>query len=581
MPYRLAIIRGTSHSGLNTISRTLLALCVLTLAGCSTSPLFKSTVDADTQVKEPVPVVDRTTAENQPKPIPADAGEAFPVETTAPDVLETKPLAVAIAEPEPAAAPAPIDLWQRMREGYALPHLNNARIQSEIDWYARHPRYLDRVQQRAAPYMHYIIEEVEKRNMPAEIALLPIVESAFQPFAYSHGRAAGIWQFIPGTGRLYGLKQNWWYDGRRDVYASTQAALNYLERLNKMFDGDWMLALAAYNSGEGTVGKAIKRNRKRGKPTNFWALKLPKETRSYVPRLIAISRVFKTPGHYNITLRSLPNKGYFDKVDTDSQIDLALAADLAGITLDELYKLNPGFNRWATAPKGPHYLLIPTEKSSEFADKLAQLPKSERMLWKRHKVRSGETLGHIADKYNISVSLLKDSNRIRGHLIREGKDLLIPVASKSARSYRLSEAQRKQAILSAPKSGRNKIIHTVRSGDNLWDISRKYKVNVRALAKWNAMAPRDVLQRGQKLVVWTKNKPTQTQAPRISRAPQGKSIVQKVNYVVRRGDSLARIAARFRVSVSDLLRWNTLKKNKYLQPGQRLKMFVDVTRQSS
>jgi len=581
MPYRLANVRDTNRPGLNRFSRTLLALSALTLAGCSTSPFFKTSSDTRSQVKEPVPVVDKTTAETKPVVVVEDLSDAFPVDAAEPEKPATGKAVIAAIEPEPAVAPKPIDLWQRMRAGYALPHLNNARIQSEIDWYARHPRYLDRVQQRAAPYMHYIIEEVEKRNMPAEIALLPIVESAFQPFAYSHGRAAGIWQFIPGTGRIYGLKQNWWYDGRRDVYASTQAALNYLERLNKMFDGDWMLALAAYNSGEGTVGKAVRRNRKRGKPTNFWALKLPKETRSYVPRLIAISRVFQTPEQYNITLKSLPNKGYFTKVDTESQIDLALAADLAGITLDELYKLNPGFNRWATAPKGPHYLLIPNEKSSDFADKLAQLPKSERMLWKRHKVKSGETLGHIADKHNISVALLKDSNGIRGHLIREGKDLLIPVASKSARTYRLSEAQRKQAILSAPKSGRNKIIHTVRSGDNLWDISRKYKVNVRALAKWNAMAPRDVLQRGQKLVVWTKNKPAHTQAPRISRAPQGKSIMQKVNYVVRRGDSLARIAARFRVSVSDLLRWNTLKKNKYLQPGQRLKMFVDVTRQSS
>jgi len=166
-------------------------------------------------------------------------------------------------------------------------------------------------------------------------------------------------------------------------------------------------------------------------------------------------------------------------------------------------------------------------------------------------------------------------------MIREGKHLMIPVASKSERTYRLSESQRKQKILNAPKSGRNKVIHTVQRGDNLWDISRKYKVNVRALAKWNAMAPRDVLQRGQKLVVWTKNKPANSQAPRISRAPQGKSVLQKINYVVRRGDSLARIASRFRVSVSDLLRWNTLKKNKYLQPGQRIKMFVDVTRQSS
>jgi len=578
MPYRLP--RGRKHhiTGLPGLTAGMLILSLLNLTGCTTSPFF--TTSGDQHAPEAVPVIEKTTAvERKPAPIQPDLGEAFPV-----DVAETasESATPAVTNDTPAPEPEIIDLWQRLRANYALPDINNTRIQNEVDWYARHPKYLSRVRERAAPYMHYIVEEVEKRNMPAEIALLPVVESAFQPFAYSHGRAAGIWQFIPGTGRVYGLKQNWWYDGRRDVYASTQAALNYLERLNKMFDGDWLLALAAYNSGEGTVGKAIKRNRKRGKPTNFWALKLPKETRSYVPRLLAIARVVKTPEDYNLNLASIPNEPYFTKVDTNSQIDLALAADIASISLDELYKLNPGFNRWATAPKGPHYLLVPTGKADAFSDKLAQLPASERMLWKRHKVRAGETLGHIADKHNISVALLKDSNRIRGHMIREGKDLLIPVASKTARTYRLSESQRKQAILSAPKSGRNKVIHTVRSGDNLWDISRKYKVNVRALAKWNAMAPRDVLQRGQKLVIWTKNRPSSTtQAPRLSRAPQGKSVLQKINYVVRRGDSLARIASRFRVSVSDLLRWNTLKKNKYLQPGQRLKMFVDVTRQSS
>jgi len=488
---------------------------------------------------------------------------------------------------EPAAGDLPAlpaeatDVWARLRNNYSLPPLENKRIQREIDWYARHPNYMDRVNVRATPYMHYIISEIEKRGMPGEIALLPIVESAFQPFAYSHGRAAGIWQFIPGTGRHYGLKQNWWYDGRRDVYASTQAALNYLQRLNKIFDGDWMLALAAYNSGEGTVLKAVRRNKKRGKPTDFWSLRLPKETRSYVPRLLAIAKVVGDPESHGIKLATLENKPFFTRVNTKSQIDLALAAEMADISLDELYKLNPGFNRWATAPKGPHYLLIPIDKANAFETKIASLPDSQRMRWKHHKVRSGETLSHIADKYRISVALLKSSNRLRRNLIRKGQNLVIPVASKSARTYRLSEVQRKKKILNSPKSGRHKIIHTVRSGDNLWDLSRKYKVNVRALAKWNAMAPRDVLQRGQKLIIWSKTAQLASTRNAPITAPRSKSIMQRINYVVRRGDSLARIASRFRVRITDLIRWNTIKKNKYLQPGQRIKLFVDVTRQSS
>jgi len=535
----------------------------IVLPACTTSPTNTTVASlnppAEAQVIEPVELIDESIAEN---PIIASATEhnaavlpALPVEAT--------------------------DVWARLRSNYSLPRLENKRIQREVDWYARHPNYLDRVNERATPYMHYIISEIEQRGMPGEIALLPIVESAFQPFAYSHGRAAGIWQFIPGTGRRFGLKQNWWYDGRRDVYASTQAALNYLTRLNKIFDGDWMLALAAYNSGEGTVLKAIKRNKKKGKPTDFWSLRLPKETRSYVPRLLAIAKVVGNPEQYNLTLASLENKPFFTRVDTKSQIDLALAAEMADISLDELYQLNPGFNRWATAPKGPHYLLIPTDKASAFETKLADLPDSQRMRWKHHKVRSGETLSHIADKYRISVALLKDSNRLRRNLINIGQNLVIPVAAKSARTYRLSESQRKQKILNAPKSGRHKIIHTVRSGDNLWDLSRKYKVNVRALAKWNAMAPRDVLQRGQKLVIWSKSAKIAHVNNQAAPAPRSKPIMQRVNYIVRRGDSLARIASRFRVRIADLLRWNTIKKKKFLQPGQRLKLFVDVTRQSS
>jgi len=539
------------------------AACLF-LSACTTSP---KAVQQSTPVEAQSPILQ--TAE--------------PVTTTETTPINRQNTTSAIPESNAAAFPAlpaeTTDVWARLRNNYSLPVLENKRIQREVDWYSRHPSYMNRVNDRATPYMHYIVSEIEKRGMPGEIALLPIVESAFQPFAYSHGRAAGIWQFIPGTGRNYGLKQNWWYDGRRDVYASTQAALNYLQRLNKIFDGDWMLALAAYNSGEGTVLKAVRRNKKRGKPTDFWSLRLPKETRSYVPRLLAIAKVVAAPEKHGVQLAALANKPFFTRVDTKSQIDLALAAEMADISLDELYKLNPGFNRWATAPKGPHYLLIPVDKATAFESKIASLPNSERMRWKHHKVRSGETLGHIADKYRISLSLLKDSNKLRRNIIRIGQNLIIPVASKSARTYRLSEAQRKKKILNAPKSGRHKIIHTVRSGDNLWDLSRKYKVNVRALAKWNAMAPRDILQRGQKLIVWSKTA-TNIQTSSVA-VPRNKAIMQRINYVVRRGDSLARIASRFRVRVADLLRWNTIKKNKYLQPGQRIKLFVDVTRQSS
>ena len=259
---------------------------------------------------------------------------------------------------------------------------------------------------------------------------------------------------------------------------------------------------------------------------------------------------------------------------------------MAGISLQELYKFNAGLNRWATPPKGPHHLVIPIDSADIFKEKLAALPRDQRIRWKRHKIKKGETLGHIADKHRITVAELKRVNKIRGSFLRAGRDLIIPVSSKSARSYSLSAEQRRKKILNAPKSGRSKVIYTVSSGDTLWDISQHYGVGVRSLAKWNAMAPRDTLHRGQKLVVWTSRKGKKSASapatPPTSLAKSGNSVMQRINYVVRRGDSLARIATRFRVRVADLMRWNTLlAKSKYLQPGQRLKLIVDVTKQSS
>ena len=462
-------------------------------------------------------------------------------------------------------------IWPRVRAGFEIEtHLDHPWVQAELAWYSRHPEYLFRTMKRAEPFIHYILEEAEKRGLPTELVLLPIVESAYQPFAYSHGRAAGIWQFIPSTGRLYGLDQNWWYDGRRDIYASTQAALSYLQNLNKLFKGDWTLALAAYNSGSGTVQRAIRKNKKKGKPTDFWHLTLPKETRAYVPKLMALKELIENSELYDITLRCIPDAPGFVTVDTESQIDLALAAEMAEMDVDTLYEYNPAFNRWATAPDGPHRLLLPYDNAEIFKANLALLPDDQRVQWKRHKIKSGETLSHIAKKYDTTVKELRKINSIRGNNIRAGKHLLIPVASRSKSSYTLSSSQRLKAIQSSGKKNKTRINHYVQNGESFWSISRRYKVNMHSLAKWNGMAVRDPLRKGQKLVVWTNNagpkrKPSKT--------------IQPIHYTVRSGDSLSRIASRYSVSVSDLHRWNTIK-GKYLQPGQKLKLYVDVTEQT-
>ncbi|MCW8889254.1 MAG: LysM peptidoglycan-binding domain-containing protein [Sedimenticola sp.] len=471
------------------------------------------------------------------------------------------------------------DLLERLRRGYALTIPDNSRIESQIKWYAKHQAYLNRVQTRALPYLHYIVEEAEKRNMPTELVLLPIVESGFQPFAYSPGRAAGLWQFIPSTGKHFGLEQNWWYDGRRDVVSATQAALDYLSSLADQFDGDWELALAGYNAGAGTVQRAIRRNLKQGKPTDYWSLSLPKETMNYVPRLLAVAKVMGNPEQYGLTLAKMPNQPYFEQVDIESQLDLALAADLAEISIEELYKLNPGFNRWATAPKGPHRLSIPVEKAEQFSQAITDLAPEKRVRWSRYKIRSGDSLGAIARKHKTTVALLQQINKIKGNNIRAGKHLLIPVSVKKLDQYTHTADARLAKKQSAKRNG-TRITHKVRSGDTLWEIAQRYNVSHQAVARWNGISPRDTLRLGQLLVIWQpKGKQTTTLAQLSPLNTSPINTRSSLRYKVRRGDSLALIAQRFRVSISDLRKWNTLDEG-YLQPGQRLQLFVDVTEQT-
>lgn len=468
-----------------------------------------------------------------------------------------------------------VDLWDRIREGYGLPQQDNSRIQQQLRWYAKHPDYMERVAQRGLPYLYHIVEELQARDMPMEFALLPIVESAFDPFAYSHGRASGMWQFVPGTGKYLGLKQNWWYDGRRDITASTDAALRYLDRLGKLYDGDWLLALAAYNGGRGNVSKAIRRNKALGKPTDFWSLDLPKETEAYVPRLLALSALVGNPGDYNLSLKSIPNEPFFTSIDVGSQIDLAQAAELAEMSMDDFYLLNPGFNRWATDPQGPHQLLIPIDKAELFASNLASVPPHQRVTWDRYRIKSGDTLSTIAASYNTSVSALKAVNGLRGNTIRKGDVLMVPVATEDNSHYTFSVDQRlakTQARVSQNGKG-HKVSYKVKSGDSFWTISRRYNVSVREVAKWNGMAPRDPLKIGQELVIWTDQQP----AAATSLAAASPEVVRKVAYRVRKGDSLARIASRFRVTVKDIQEWNQLNPAAYLQPGQALTLFVNVT----
>lgn len=475
---------------------------------------------------------------------------------------DDKPVEV---EPEPA------QLLDRIRAGFVMPVIDQQRTVAQRNWYLKHPDYLMRVLNRSRPYLHHIVTEIEQRGMPLELALLPIVESAFDPFAYSHGRAAGLWQIIPGTGRRFGLQQNWWYDGRRDVVASTRAALDYLEFLARRYDGDYELAVAAYNSGEGTVDRAIRRNRNAGKPTTFWDLKLPRETSSYVPKLLALADIVANADLLEVALPMIEDTPRLAEVETGGQIDLALAADLAGLDVETLYRFNPGYNQWATSPDGPHRLALPIEAKPVFEAAIATLGTSERMRWKRHKIANGETLSEIAEQYGVTVATLQSTNKLGNSVIRAGQHLLVPTASAAREAYALSAAARLSRQQNRSRRG-VRIEHTVVSGESFWTIAQRYGVSTRALASWNGMAPRDTLSVGKKLVIWTETEQT---------APATSTTTRRLRYTVRSGDSLARIAARFRVSVSDIARWNNIDIEKILRPGQKLTMFVDVTRQSS
>jgi membrane-bound lytic murein transglycosylase D len=496
------------------------------------------------------------------------------IRASGPTLSLISPLDGANLPSSPAAAD---DVLDRLRLGFSLSYENNSRTAAELKWFAKHPDYLNRVFTRAQRYLPYIVAELERRDLPLELALLPIVESAYDPFAYSHGRAAGLWQMIPGTAKRFGVKQNWWYDGRRDVVDSTRAALDYLEYLYKFNNGNWLNAIASYNSGEGNVRRAVRRNTSASKPTDFWYLKLPRETRTYVPKLLALVEIVSDPAQHNLTLPVVVDEQQFSIADIGGQLDLALAAELAGVDVDTVYQYNPGYNRWSTDPAGPHRLVMPIDVADEFKTALERVPAGDRVRWKRHKVKSGEAISQIADKYNTTVSTIRSANNLKGNTIRAGHHLMIPVATKPLSAYSKSADARLAATQNRKRSG-NKVEHVVRNGESFWTISRRYGVTHRQLAAWNGMAPGDTLSVGRKLVVWTN---AATAAPRTSPTQALGNTTRKLRYTVRNGDSLYLIARKFRVGIDQIARWNKIDKSRILRPGQKLTMYVDVTAQSS
>ena len=450
------------------LSASLLSLCTLSLSGCmATTP--QATV-APTESSPAVAGASAAASALRPIPVSFEAPASSQVEAA-------------------SAAPAPI--WDRLRRGFALPTDSTPRLARELRRIETAPHAASALLARSETYLHHILNEIEKAGLPHELALLPAVESGFRPYAYSSSGAAGMWQFMPTTGHMLGLEQDWWHDRRRSIVDSTAAAITYLQTLYARFDGDWLHALAAYNAGTGTVKRAIARARARGKPTDYWSLDLPRETEGYVPRLLALAAAVRAPEAFALELPDIEDAPRFAVLDAGAQIDLAVLADRAEIALDDLLALNPAQRRWASHPDGPHRILVPVEATERAIDALAALPPEERLRWRRHQIREGDSLIRIAREYDVTVDALRRANGLSGSNIRAGKDLMIPLA--------------------------------------------------------DPVEPFDL---------------------RVASAPP-----QRLHYRVRRGDSLYRIAQQFRVSVADLRRWNSV--GRYLQPGERLTLFVD------
>jgi membrane-bound lytic murein transglycosylase D len=481
-----------------------------------------------------------------------------------------------------AGAPVPPelheDLFDRIRAGYALPDAQHYAVDREVAKYCSNPEFLDRTFRRGARYLYYIVNEIERRDMPLELALLPVVESAFNPVAYSRSRAAGLWQFIPSTGKHYGLTQNWWMDERRDVLRATDAALTYLQYLNSYFNGDWYLAIAAYNGGEGNVNRAIQRNAAAGKPTDFFSLDLKRETRDYVPKLLAISRIVANPEEYGLQFAAIPNEPFFAVVDPGKQVHLGEAADLAGVTRDDMFALNPAFNRMTTPPNGPYRLLLPVERAEPFRLALASSEGAERVASAatapppevRHHVRRGESLSGIARKYGVSVQTLRAANNLSSSVIHTGETLIVPQGEFSrdtlvaeSRPDIVAQLPERQPASAARSSGGT---YKVKPGDTLWGVARRHSVTVPALASANGLGPKSQLVAGQRLKI-----PGGTDVAPTSDA-------SRMTYQVRRGDTLSEIAERFKVSVAQLRSWNRIGSAESLKAGQHIVIYADPRR---
>jgi len=419
----------------------------------------------------------------------------------------------------PPLSPPPMrDLWQRIRLGFKMPDLQNKLVDDRTRGYASQPDYLARMTQRSSRYLFHIVEEIERRGMPTELALLPFVESAFVPEALSSAKAAGLWQFVPGTGRDYALEQNMWKDERRDVVESTRAALDYLQKLHDMF-GDWHLALASYNWGEGSVSRAIAKNQRAGKPTRYVDLAMPNETQHYVPKLQAIKNIVAEPDKYGVVLPPIDNAPYFIAVHKTRDIDVHTAAKLAEMKVDDFRALNPAFNRpIILGAGGGAQLLLPAAKVERFQANLAAWDSTGQPLasWTTYKTTPADTLAAVAKRVGIGEEQLREANQIPPrYRLAPGSTILIPRDEKMAADIPASSLDGRFALV-PEESNLRYVTYRVRRGDTVASVAQRYKVLAKDLIVWNRLTSSQLFA-GQRLELKV---PATAARGRVSRAVQ-------------------------------------------------------------
>ena len=450
------------------MKRFRLALLAALVSACASTPEPPGVV-RESPVAPPPQSPPLTAARTEkPSPPPLFRGEAQEIKDRLRDMA-------------PIDRTAPIDdLWQRVRYGFAMPDLDNALVRAQTRHYATRPDYLQRIFDRGRLYLYHIVEEIERRGLPTELALLPMVESAFNPMAYSRAHASGLWQFIPGTGKRFELEQNWWYDARRDIVDSTNAALDYLEKLYEMH-GDWQLALASYNWGENAVARAIAKNRAAGKPTDYESLTMPAETRNYLPKLQALKNIIANPEPFGIDIGPIPNQPYFATVTKLRDIDVQLAARLAEMPVEEFIALNPGFSRPVIRASVTPRIVLPADKVDVFHDNLEQLGEKSLVSWKTYHPKPEETFDSIAKKHAMSVAQLKEVNGIAARQKQVPRLLVVPTKDATVR---------KLPIMYAPPIPvtTRRIFHTVQPGETLASIAKKHRVSVEDLKRWNGVS---------------------------------------------------------------------------------------------